>query len=201
MLNNLITVVLEMGLKDHDCHRELPRDDKFNGLGLGGGALSFQEVMFMAGVIHVERPDVVLELGTSNGGSTVALGAVLKDIGHGKLVTVDYAPNKPEKASELVLKYQLPVEFVNGSSSLDVLPRYPVNQHLRYLVFSDTDIKVRPEEVNLVFDRFPKGTTVIVHDTSDLHPLGPMKLKEKMRHQIEAVEMSSPRGITILKVK
>ena len=200
MFNNLISVIEAMGLKKHDCHPELPRDKEFSGLGLGGGAISLEEALFIQGVIAVVKPDIVIELGTSAGGSSVAIGAMLKDFGKGELYTIDLAENPPPAAFEMVEKFELPVNFVNDTHSIDYLSRLRVDETKIHLVFSDTDIPVRPKEVDLVMEKFPQGTYVLVHDTSDKHPFGPMKLNEALGGAVDIIEMPSPRGISLLKV-
>lgn len=191
-----------MGLLDHDCHPELPRDNEFHGLGLGGGAVSYEEALFIASVCYIQKPDIFIELGTAQGGSSVAIAAALKDLGKGQMLTADLALNPPQKAVEIKNKYDLPLQFINKCHSIDLLKAYTVEQNKRYVVFSDTDIPVRPLEVELVLAKFPKDTLVIVHDTSDIHPFGPMELKKKTRsiQGVNIVELPSPRGISLLKV-
>lgn len=201
LLQNLETVVERQGLKDHDCHKKLPRDAEYRGLGLRGGSLSLEETMLIAGLLWVTRPDFVIELGTAQGASTAAIGAVLKDLGKGKLVSVDIAKNPPEKSKQIIDDMQLPVSFVCDKNSLDFLNEFTPVEGVQYFVFSDTDIPVRPLEVGYVLDHYPKGTMIAVHDTSDLHPLGPMKLKRELKCEVDIVELPSPRGISLLRVK
>jgi hypothetical protein len=190
------------GLKDHDCHRELPRDGEFKGIGLGGGSICLEEALFIAGVLGVVKPDHVIELGTSQGGSTVAIASVMKDIlPNSKFTTVDLAPVPPKTAKEIDEALDLGIEWVLSTNSLDYLKKFKIEPGLRYLVFSDTEIKVRPDEVSLVLGTFPFGTYIIVHDTSDLHPFGPMNLRDVISIDDDIVDLPSPRGISILEVR
>lgn len=202
MFNNLTTALELMGKKKNDCHPELPRDKEFSGIGLGGGAISQEEALFIFGVIAVVKPDIVIELGTSQGGSSVAIGAMLKDLGKGELFTVDWAETPPPTAFELVQKLDLPVNFVNNKHSFDYLDHLQVDQEKIHLIFSDTDIPVRPKEVDKALRYFPKGTFIIVHDTSDKHPFGPMNLPRSLQvlgHSNPVIELPSPRGISVLR--
>ncbi len=197
MLNTFRMVIAEMGLKDHDCHHELPRDKDFQGLGWGGGAIALQEAYLLLGLVMVARPDYLIELGTSRGASAAVLGAILKDAGHGTLISVDMAETPPKLAADVVTRFQLPVTFACGKKSLEYLHEGFAVKGRQYMVFSDTDIPVRPFEVQYVIDNFPKGTVIVVHDTSDLHPSGPMKLASKVA--LPMVELPSPRGITVMR--
>lgn len=191
-------VVSAMGLRPNDCHRQLPRDNEYRGLGLGGGAICVEESMLLVGLIWAHKPDIVVELGTSQGASSLVLAAACKDIECGHAWTVDLAENPPSMAHEIYERYDLPLTFVNSKHSMKFLEEMEVDRSKRYLFFSDTDIKVRPKEVQTILNKFPSGTLIAVHDTSDLHPLGPMKLPSKVNKPM--VEINTPRGITILKV-
>jgi predicted O-methyltransferase YrrM len=196
MFPTLRSLVDQIGLAKGDCHPELPRDKEFKGLGLGGGAISIEEALLLAGIIAVHKPDVILELGTAMGASALALGAVCVDLKKGKVITVDMAKSAPE-SSKIMREMKLPIEYVIDINSLDYLENFVIDPKKRYLVFSDTDIQVRPDEVRKVLQKFPKGTMITVHDTSDKHPFGPMELKKKFEN---VAEFPSPRGISVLTV-
>jgi predicted O-methyltransferase YrrM len=203
MLNNFKTAIELMGLTPTDCHPGLPRDKEFKGLGLGGGAISIEEAYFLLGVIAVVKPDVVLELGTAQGGSTIALGAILKDFGKGEVISVDLANTPPPRAFELNEKLDLPIKWECPQESLEYLNNFEIDDNKIYLVFSDTDIAQRPKEVLHVLNTFPEGTFIVVHDTSDLHPFGPMELRKSLLEdgcKPDIIELPSPRGISILRV-
>jgi len=195
-LKNLDAVLSEMGVDVKDCHPDLPRGKEYRMLNPGGGGVSVEEAMFLAGTIWATRPDVVIELGTSMGCSSLVLAAACKDLGKGHVITVDLAKSPP-LTKHIAEKYQLPLQFVNDMHSIDFLQKAEPSEHLQYLLFSDTDIPVRPQEVNLIIERFPKGSVVLIHDTSDKHPFGPMKLSDKVAKPI--VDLPSPRGISILR--
>lgn len=199
LLPTVEEVLKHVGLKDHDCHPGLPRDEKYRGIGIGGGAISIEEAMLIIGVVWATRPDFVIELGTFNAGSTLIIGAALKDLKQGNIITVDLADKPNQKAQNLSALLGLPIRFVNNTNSLDFLDKFTPQESLQYLVFSDTDIPVRPIEVDKVLNSYPRGTVIAVHDTSDLHPFGPMKLKEKI-NDVHIVELPSPRGLSILRV-
>lgn len=211
MFESMEQVLEHTGIMAHDCHPELPRDNEYHGLGLKGGAVSVEEALFLAGLIWVTRPHHVIELGTSQGGSSVFLAAALKDLnyfaGYGKtfynMVTVDLAETPPEQARHIADSMQLPLTFVNKTNSLDYLKNLNIEENKKYFIFSDTDIPVRPEEVKIIVERFPKGTVVAVHDTSPKHPAGPMRLQTKLVEAFKiksplVVDLPSPRGISVL---
>lgn len=198
MLPTVDKLISIIGLKSNDCHPQLPRDKDYKALGFGAGAICFEELMFICGVIHIHKPDIIIELGTSWGASALGMGAVLKDIGKGKLLTVDKATTPPN-TEKYALELDLPIEYITSTMSTDFLRTYQVDDSLRYLVFSDTDIPIRPTEVDMVRRGFPRGTIILVHDTSDLHPVGPMHLKKSFPNE-DIVELPSPRGLSILKV-
>jgi predicted O-methyltransferase YrrM len=196
MLKNFQKAIEKMGLKSHDCHGNLPRDNEFRGLGLGGGSICIEEAWLFVGIIASCKPDIVLELGTSNGASTLAIAAILKDFDRGSITTVDLAQSPPKKAESLARDLGLNNITWDSANSLKYLAETEFDQSKTYLVFSDTNIPERPLEVRLVSQRLPKGTVVVVHDTRDEHPFGPMNLQAKINQQ--TVMMPTPRGISIL---
>lgn len=199
IIPNLTKVINAIGLRQGDCHRELPRNSEYFGLALGGGAICVEEAIFLAGLIFCHRPHKIIELGTSSGASALCLAATCLDVQHGDVTTVDIAPGAPSVAFEIAEKFDLPLGFLCETNSIDFLNSYAPIPDERYLVFSDTEIAVRPEEVKLILGKFPRGTLIVVHDTSDLHPVGPMKLYEKIAEPM--VQVDTPRGITLLKVR
>lgn len=196
-LTNVNSVLMDLGVENKDCHPDLKRGKEFRMLKPGGGAVSIEEAMFLVGVTWVTRPDFVLELGTSQGTSALVLSAACKDIGKGFVHTVDIAKDAP-MTRFIAEKYELPLNYVLDTNSLDYLEKFVPVVGKQYLVFSDTDIPIRPREVKTVIDKFPLGTIIVVHDTSDKHPFGPMNLAKHIDRPI--VELPSPRGISILRV-
>ena len=196
-LKNVESVLSDLGVERKDCHSELAGGHEYRMLKPGGGAVSIEEAMFLVGCVWVSRPDFVLELGTSQGTSALVLAAACKDLGKGFVHTVDLAKDAP-MTRFIAQKYELPLNYILDTNSMTYLENFVPNIKQRHLVFSDTDIPLRPLEVNMVIDKFPKGTVIVVHDTADAHPFGPMKLAEKVNRPI--VELPSPRGISILKV-
>ncbi len=194
---SLESVVADIGVKPHDCHPDVGRGGEYHQLGFGVGAISLEEAVCLYGLVFITRPHVIIELGTETGASSLILGAAAKDLGFGRVVSIDRATNPPIAAINIRDKYSLPIDYVTGIDSVEYLTKAPFDQSKKYLVFSDTDIKVRPTEVELVKKHLPVGTIIAVHDTSDEHPFGPMNLKDKTT--IPLVELPSPRGLTILR--
>jgi len=198
ILKTFSNVLTRVGVKPHDCHSSLPRNAEFNGVALGGGAISYQEGVAIAGLLYVIRPDIVIELGTARGASSILVGAALKDIGHGSLISVDLQPEPPEVANQIVTDFCLPVTYRTSINSIPFLQEFKVEFSKRYFIFCDTEIKTRILEVGIIYDKFPKGTLILVHDTSDLHPNGPMKLKSFYPDK-DMVELPSPRGLMVMR--
>lgn len=44
-------------------------------------------------LLHASRPDVVIETGTASGGSALYMAHVMDAIGHGRIITIDVAPD------------------------------------------------------------------------------------------------------------
>jgi len=191
-------VITELGLSAYDCHKEIPRNDEYRALGHGAGAICIEEAVTLGGLLMIHKPDIVIELGTAWGASSVAMASVLKDLGKGHLYTVDLAKDMPF-TSALAERHSLPLTYITKTRGRDFLTNLAIKPNLRYFVFSDTDIPQRPGEVKEVIRRFPKGSLVAVHDTSDLHPIGPMNLPKHVTER-EIIELPSPRGLSILKV-
>lgn len=197
MYPTLEMLTKHIGLSNHDCHVELPGDSLYKGLGHGAGAICIEEALFLGGVIATTKPDIIIELGTAWGGSALAMGCIAKDISpKTHLISVD-AGQVNDRAHQIKRLFDLNIDFVQGHSHT-WLKEFEPHPGLTYFCFSDTHIPDRPEEVRIIREKFPKGTFIAVHDTSDLHPIGPMKLYEKVDGPM--LEMPTPRGLTLLKV-
>ncbi|MCB0354977.1 MAG: hypothetical protein KDD64_15705 [Bdellovibrionales bacterium] len=184
------------GIKSHDNHLSLPRADRFRQIDMGVGAVSIEEAMFLYGLVGIVKPDVVIELGTAEGASAVFLAAACADFGAGKVFSIDYAEAPPAIALKLSQELELPLQFECGTRSLEWLERFSPSSTSKYLVFSDTEMKIRPDEVLYVKEKFPQGTCIAVHDTASGHPYGPMNLAERIG--VDVLELPSPRGLSIL---
>ena len=204
LLPTVERLIETIGLMPTDCHRGLPRNTEYRGLGLGGGAISIEEGMLLVGLAWSIKPNFIIELGTSKAASSLFLAAALADIGRGHVITVDTADSIPNDAYAIQQKLMLPLRFVNKMHSIEFLDSFEVHESLQYLVFSDTEISVRPKEVAKVLAKYPKGTIIAVHDTSDLHPRGPMRLRQELAgivgRSFEVVQIPSPRGLSLLEV-
>ncbi len=196
-------VLYKIGVKEKDCHPELSRGEEFRQLALGGGAVSLEEAIFLAGLVWITRPSVIIELGTSHGASALVLAAAVKDIGLDcKISTIDLRKDVDPDAKRFDQELELNINFVTGKNSLAFLSTCVPFKDKQHLVFSDTEIHTRPEEVALIQRKFPKGTVVAIHDTYDFHPHGPMNLQGELYKRdalVDLVELPSPRGLTVLR--
>lgn len=194
--DNLKSILEEINYMSQDCNRTMPRAKEYHMLSWGLGAVSVEEAVCLYGLIFVTRPDEVIELGTSTGASALVLGAACRDLGKGKVTSVDYGGVSNDKCLTLTQRYLLPIEYVQSDSVVFLTQACP-DPNKRYFVFSDTDIKIRPREVALVLEKFPPGTVIAVHDSRDGHPGGSMKLPEKFPDE-NIIQLPSPRGLSIL---
>lgn len=141
----------------------------------------YQEVLFET------RPDLVIETGTAWGGSALYLAHLMDQIGHGRVISIDLAPQTP-------LPDHPRVDYWTGKSSVDadLLDMLNVETHgERCMVILDSDHT--SAHVLAELDRYHRfvacGCYLIVEDTN---PDGYRMFLERGNGPAEAVRAWQP---------
>lgn len=115
-------------------------------------------------IVHETRPELVVETGTAWGGSALYLAHLLDTLGHGRVVSIDVAPQQP-------LPEHPRIDFWQGCSSLDpgLLEMLRVEAFgQRTMVILDSDHARRHvlRELDLYAPLVSKGCYLIVEDSN-----------------------------------
>ncbi len=196
---------LGYSLQTGDCHRELPRGLEYNSMTFGKGSLSYEEAVFLFGLVVGMKPRVVVETGVETGASTLHLAAALEHQNYGKLYAIEKDPRSVHEVQRLVetLGYQTRVQLLLGESE-DFLADPAFYQAVASpvdLAFLDTSIPRRVTELDLILPHMRPGGLVVLHDTNPLHPMGDMQVEhelEDLRTGLRFIHMNSPRRMTLV---
>lgn len=183
-------------LLNHDCHPEIPRGKDYHQTTYGFGSVSYEEAVFLYGMVLVTKPNIVCETGTETGLSTIHLAQALSDQQYGKLYAIEIDKGNYNRTLQAIQENGLNqwVELLNDDSRRH-LEQIPINRDYQYLCFLDSLQQTRIDEFRIIERRFPKGTVVIIHDTSPLHPMGQMNLDTVI--PVRWLHLPTPRGISV----
>lgn len=124
-------------------------------------------------IIHSQRPDVILETGTFEGGSAAFLADICDLVGHGRIITIDI-----EHDLDALPKHDR-VTYLTGSSTSDEIHervRDELKDAETVLVLLDSDHTaghVR-QELEIFQHYVTPGSYMVVEDTNvNGHPVGP----------------------------
>ncbi len=177
-------------------------------------AIDQQTAELLYSLIRMTDPETVIEIGTANGNSAIAIGQALEDNKFGKLYTID--PNKDEFVTLAIKKAKLGnrIQYIIDYS-FNAIP----SLQLKKIDFAFIDGNHNYENVvtdfNLVKNLIQPGGIVVFHDTifhrgprqfiQELHKEGtfdiitlptPLKAKENVC-TLDKKEGFIPAGLTI----
>jgi hypothetical protein len=145
---------------------------------------------FLAACVRVLKPKLVIDTGSFEGWSATYMGRALKENGRGRLITVEIDPELHAKTVARIKAQGLEqvVECRLGSS-LDIEGVEPVG-----LLFSDSAIEIRMQELEHFRPRLSSGSLVAVHDVM----VAPQLLEGlKGLDWLTTLALPTPRGLAI----
>jgi predicted O-methyltransferase YrrM len=147
---------------------------------------------FLASLVNLLKPQLVVETGSYEGWSALYMARALRRNGRGKLVTLelnhDLWNKTVSKVGDLFDEWVQPV----CGSSLEFTPTAPID-----LLFIDSAIEIRMQEIDHFKPWLHKDSLVVVHDTRN-SDLGELLAK---RGDLVVLDLPTPRGVAILKLK
>jgi prolipoprotein diacylglyceryl transferase len=149
---------------------------------------------FLKSLIMTVKPKLVVETGTFMGISTLKIAEGLKENGFGKVISVEYDPVVYAKAKERFQSSGL-MQWIDlrNVSSLDLKVEGPID-----LLFSDSEITIREQEVRHFLPQINPTGLILMHDASShLKTVREAALKMESEGLISAVLMPTPRGLVI----
>lgn len=149
---------------------------------------------FLRTVVTTIKPELVVETGTFSGISTVWIAEGLKANGRGKVITCEMDAVVYTKAKARIQESGLTdwIECRNESSlSMQVDGRIDV-------LFSDSDMPVREEEVRRFLPQMNPYGLILMHDASShLKQVREAALKLEAEGLISVVLLPTPRGLVV----
>jgi predicted O-methyltransferase YrrM len=145
-------------------------------------------------LITTVKPKLVVETGTFMGISTLKIAEGLKENGFGKVISVEYDPVVYAKAKERFQSSGL-MQWIDlrNVSSLDLKVDGTID-----LLFSDSEITIREQEVRHFLPQINPTGLILMHDASShLKTVREAALKMESEGLISAVLMPTPRGLVI----
>ncbi len=149
---------------------------------------------FVRTVVTTIKPRLVVETGTFLGVSTLWIAEGLKANGFGRVVTCEYDGAVFAKAKEKIDASGLGrwIEYHNASS-LDLNVEGTID-----LLFSDSDMPVREQEVRRFLPQLNPFGVILMHDASShLKVVRDAALKLESEGLISVVLLPTPRGLAM----
>lgn len=149
-------------------------------------------------IIHETKPDVIVETGTSNGGSALFMACICDMIGHGQIISIDIKPKSP-------LPEHRRIRYLRGSSTdpgivAEVEKETTPKNSVMVILDSDHRTPHVLKELELYSKLVTRGGYLIVEDTNvNGHPVakthgpGPMEAVNQFFAQRDDFELDSSR--------
>lgn len=119
--------------------------------------------IFMYALVKMQTPQHVIELGTGLGATALWVAQAMKEIGHGKLHTIDNGqdwPNILAQSPELFSESQRGMDF--PAYMADLIARFGLQQHLEHLPRSMPPYPQVNGKLDMLFSDFRHGPNDIL---------------------------------------
>ena len=149
---------------------------------------------FLRCSVITAKPELVVETGTFMGISTLWIAEALKQNGRGKVISCEYDPLVFASAKERIEKSGLGdwIEL-RHESSLEMRVAGTID-----LLFSDSDMPVREQEVRRFLPQMNPYGLILMHDASShLKTVREAALKLEREGLISVVLLPTPRGLVV----
>jgi predicted O-methyltransferase YrrM len=154
----------------------------------------YEVLEFLRCVVTTLKPRLVVETGTFMGVSTLWIADALKRNGRGKVVTCEFDPKVFGTAKQRIDSSRLGewIEY-RCESSLEMKVDGPID-----LLFSDSDMPVREQEVRRFLPQMSPSGIILMHDASShLKVVREAALKLEREGLISVVLLPTPRGLVM----
>jgi len=149
---------------------------------------------FLRQMVVTLKPNLVVETGTFMGVSTLAIAEGLKHNGFGRVITVEFDPNVFAKARERIDASGLGQWIdARNQSSLELHVDGTID-----LLFSDSDIHLREQEVRHFLPQISPTGLILIHDASSLQKVvREAALRLEAEGLVSVVLLPCPRGLVV----
>lgn len=149
---------------------------------------------FLRTIVTTIKPELVVETGTFSGISTLWIAEGLKANGRGRVITCEFDPKVYENAKARIDASGL-AEWIDlrQGSSLEMQIDGTID-----LLFSDSDIAIREQEVRRFLPQVNPFGLILIHDASShLKVVRDAALQMEREGLISVVLMRTPRGLVV----
>jgi predicted O-methyltransferase YrrM len=149
---------------------------------------------FIRTLVTTIKPELVVETGTFSGISTLWIAEGLKANGRGKVISCEFDPKVYVNARQRIEKSELaPWIELRNESSLEMKVEGTID-----LLFSDSDMPIREQEVRRFLPRVNPHGIILMHDASShLKQVRDAALKLEAEGLISVVLLPTPRGLVV----
>lgn len=149
---------------------------------------------FLRTLVTTIKPELIVETGTFSGLSTLWMAEGLKQNGRGRIVTCEFDPVVSAKAKERFAASELNSWIdLRNQSSLELNVEGQID-----LLFSDSDMPVREQEVRRFLPQMNPYGLILMHDASShLKVVREAALKLEREGLISVVLLPTPRGLVV----
>jgi predicted O-methyltransferase YrrM len=149
---------------------------------------------FLTTLVTTLKPELIVETGTFSGISTLALARGMEKNGFGRIISCEFDPKVYAKAKERIDGSGLGkwIELRN-QSSLEMKVEGTID-----LLFSDSDEKIREQEVRTFLSQVNPNGLILMHDAGSHYGIvrkGALKMEQE--GLISVVLVPTPRGLVI----
>ncbi|HXM96303.1 MAG TPA: class I SAM-dependent methyltransferase [Candidatus Dormibacteraeota bacterium] len=149
---------------------------------------------FLKSLVTTVKPQLIVETGTFIGYSAIKMAEGLKANGFGRIITIEYDPAIFAKAKERIDASGLGswIEYRN-ESSLETRIDGAID-----ILFSDSDLKIREQEIRRFLPQLDPNGLIVVHDASShFQVVREATLRLEREGLISTVLLPTPRGLVI----
>ncbi len=158
----------------------------------------FEVLEFLRTLVTTLKPKLIVETGAFLGASTVWMAEGLRRNGEGRIVSCEFDPVVYAKAREKIAASGL-AEWIDlrNASSLEMQVQGSID-----LLFSDSDLEIREQEVRRFLPQMNPQGLILMHDASS-HPgtVRQAALKMESEGLLSVVLLPTPRGLAIAQKK
>lgn len=144
---------------------------------------------FIAALVRLTKPSVVVETGTYTGRTTAAIASAMQMNGVGVVATFEVDPERAVAAYD-ALRELVDAGVVRITAAAITSDSCP---HSVEVAFLDSGMRTRGEDMAVVWPRLTPGGIVLVHDASPERPPG--RVTPPGPHQM--FDIATPRGLTV----
>lgn len=127
----------------------------------------YQEILFMV------KPDLVIECGTSHGGSALYLANIMDIIGHGEILSIDISDKEYGWARPMNPRIQYGIGNSVSDSVIDLVKTRAKGKKVMVILDSDHKREHVEKELSLYSPLVSRDSYIIVEDTNiNSHPVG-----------------------------